>query len=362
MSVQSTLARIGYTISGAGPYTIPYYFLNNSDLIVIRTPASGADPVTLVLTTDYTVTGVGSETGGTLTLVAPVNGDTLTIINEPPINQLSTFPETGKLPAKSIESALDKLTMAMKRVYDLTSRGLRLNDGDLATSFVFPISASGKLIGWGSDGKLTNTTAAGVGPNSIGATEIIDGAVTVAKIADPQLTTLAGITTQQATDIATLSAFVGTLMSRIDAGAFRDAIGANVPSGVVIYTAQGSPPDGYLKANGAAINRTTYAPLFAAIGTIYGAGDGSTTFNVPELRGEFMRGWDDGRGVDASRVIGSTQAGQVEAHAHTGGMNAASLGGGAAGSAVGTGPVNTGTMGGNETRPRNVALLACIKY
>lgn len=182
MSVQSTLARIGYTISGAGPYTIPYYFLKDTDLVVIRTPVVG-DPVTLVLTTDYTVTGAGLEAGGTLTLVAPVNGDLLTIINEPPINQLSTFPETGKLPAKSIESALDKLTIVMKRAFDLASRGLRLNDGDAATSFVFPISSPGKLIGWGTGGELTNTSPTAVGPNSIGTAELVDGAVTANKIA-----------------------------------------------------------------------------------------------------------------------------------------------------------------------------------
>ena len=178
---------------------------------------------------------------------------------------------------------------------------------------------------------------------------------------DAQLTTLAGITAQQAADLGSITDYVGTLMSRIDAAAFRAAIGADVPPGVVIYTAQGSPPTGYIKADGAAVNRTTYAALFSAIGTTYGAGDGSTTFNVPDLRGEFIRGWDDGRGVDVGRALGSTQGYQVEAHAHTGGMNSASLGGGAAGSTVGTGPVSTGTTGGNETRPRNVALLACIK-
>lgn len=226
MSVQSTLARIVYTISGAGPYTIPYYFLSNSDLVVLRSPAGGADPVTLTLTTDYTVTGAGLEAGGALTLVAPVNGDKLTIINEPPINQLSSFPETGKLPAKSIENALDKLTMVMKRVYDLASRGLRLNDGDSATSFVFPVSVPGKLIGWGSDGKLTNTSPTAIGPNSIGTAEIIDGAVTVAKIADGELKSLADLTAQQVTDLKTLNAFVGGLLNEADGAAFRTAIGA----------------------------------------------------------------------------------------------------------------------------------------
>lgn len=188
MTVQSTLARVAYTISGAGPYTIPYYFLDNADIIVIRTPAGGGDPITLVLTTDYTLAGAGVESGGTLTLVAPVNGDTLIIINEPEPTQLVSYPETGKFPAKSHETALDRLTMVVKRVYDLASRGLRLNDGDAATSFVFPISSPGKLIGWGTDGKLTNTSASGVGPNSIGSAEIIDGAVGTAELADAAVT------------------------------------------------------------------------------------------------------------------------------------------------------------------------------
>lgn len=73
---------------------------------------------------------------------------------------------------------------------------------------------------------------------------------------------------------------------------------------MVAYT---TPPSGWLKCNGAAVSRTTYADLFAVIGTTFGAGNGTTTFNLPESRGEFLRGWDDGRGVDPSRAFGSFQ-------------------------------------------------------
>lgn len=76
-------------------------------------------------------------------------------------------------------------------------------------------------------------------------------------------------------------------------------------------------PNGYLKANGAAVSRTTYSALFTAISTTFGAGDGSTTFNIPELRGEFIRSLDDLRGIDTGRVLGSAQAGSVESHSHT---------------------------------------------
>ena len=89
-----------------------------------------------------------------------------------------------------------------------------------------------------------------------------------------------------------------------------------VPSGTVLYFAGQTAPAGWLKANGAAVSRTAYAALFAAIGTTYGAGDGRSTFNLPDLRGEFIRGWDDGRGVDAGRVFGSAQAHALQSHQH----------------------------------------------
>ena len=93
--------------------------------------------------------------------------------------------------------------------------------------------------------------------------------------------------------------------------------GTSVPPGTVLAFAGGTVPTGYLLCNAAAINRTTYAGLFAAIGTTYGAGDGSTTFNLPELRGEFIRGLDNGRGVDSGRTLGSAQTDQMESHNHT---------------------------------------------
>lgn len=148
--------------------------------------------------------------------------------------------------------------------------------------------------------------------------------------------------------------------------------GSLLQSGDVAYFARSTPPSGWLKANGALVSRTTYAALFAAIGTTYGAGDGSTTFALPDLRGEFIRSLDDGRGVDTGRTLGSPQADGFKTHGHETARNAS--GGGQVGSFVFTtaSALNTGTSvantfipttnaGGDETRPRNVALLACIK-
>lgn len=76
-------------------------------------------------------------------------------------------------------------------------------------------------------------------------------------------------------------------------------------------------PAGYLYCDGRTVSRATYAALFNVVGTRFGAGDGSTTFSLPDWRGAFMRGWDDGRGVDSARVFGSVQQSQNKSHIHS---------------------------------------------
>jgi microcystin-dependent protein len=142
---------------------------------------------------------------------------------------------------------------------------------------------------------------------------------------------------------------------------------AAVLTGAVTFFAMSTAPSGWLKANGDAVSRTTYATLFAAIGTTFGTGDGSTTFNLPDMRGYFARGWVDNGSIDSGRVFGSTQADAFASHTHTlsngATLNSSVNNGGLAGtqSKVGFSNVSSAT-GGTETRPVNVALLACIKY
>jgi microcystin-dependent protein len=143
------------------------------------------------------------------------------------------------------------------------------------------------------------------------------------------------------------------------------AINAGNIVGQVCFFGMTTAPAGFLKANGAAVSRSTYAALFAAIGTTYGAGDGSTTFALPDLRGEFPRGWDDGRGVDSGRSFGTAQGQAIQSHQHQvdSGNTRTVQSGGVGLSTVGSGAANnTGATGGTETRPRNIALLACIKF
>ena len=155
------------------------------------------------------------------------------------------------------------------------------------------------------------------------------------------------------------------------------AHGIDAIIGQVSWFATSSAPSGWLKCDGAAVSRTTYSVLFTKIGTAFGAGDGSTTFNLPDLRGEFIRGYDDGRGIDSGRTFGSSQSDVIKDHHHyvpvlpRGGTYENTgykpdyhtlIGGGAKQySPTSTEGFISGTSG-DETRPRNIALLACIKY
>ena len=168
----------------------------------------------------------------------------------------------------------------------------------------------------------------------------------------------------------------------------RHAVDSSLPSGAVMYFAMQAAPLGWLKADGSAVSRTQYPALFAAIGTTFGAGNGKTTFNLPDLRGEFVRGWDGGRGIDPGRAFGSAHGdairnitGSIDTGINSGHQlfDEATATGALAISQRRWKTWTSDTQdGGNnpsafdfdasrvvptaaENRPRNIALLACIK-
>ncbi|MBN4944844.1 tail fiber protein [Stenotrophomonas maltophilia] len=125
-----------------------------------------------------------------------------------------------------------------------------------------------------------------------------------------------------------------------------------------------TPPEGWLRCNGADVSRTTYAALFAAIGTRFGSANGST-FRLPDLRGEFIRGWDNGRGLDPGRSFGSMQDDAIRAPFNIGRIISSQFAW-TGGTLHGEGYMKAseggaGISSGPETRPHNLALLACIK-
>ncbi len=146
------------------------------------------------------------------------------------------------------------------------------------------------------------------------------------------------------------------------------------PPGKIAAFGMQVAPAGWKVCDGSAISRTAYAALFAAIGTTWGAGDGSTTFNLPDLRGYYLRGFGtNGDGV-ASGAFAAKLADAVKAHTHefdiatvsgSAGLYlprvaAAQEGSGSFTTNGGAGIVIRHASGGTETRPASVAVLVCI--
>lgn len=151
--------------------------------------------------------------------------------------------------------------------------------------------------------------------------------------------------------------------------------GDTTPVGTTIMFNADSAPTGYLIENGAAVSRTQYAALFSVIGTRFGSGNGSTTFNLPSSGGEFPRFAHPGQAVDPGRDVGSKQGQAIQAHDHDMLFRAAGEGVGGLtdpdGFVTPTLDMDLGMKlntiavqgsGGAETRPRNIAKLPCIKF
>ena len=194
----------------------------------------------------------------------------------------------------------------------------------------------------------------------------------------------------------------GQMLQTNGSGALSFTTVQGVPSGSVFCMAVATVPSGYLECNGDAVSRSTYSVLFAIIGTAYGTGNGSSTFNLPDLRGEFVRGFDNGRGVDSGRSIASSQSSQFGQHNHNvsasssssvtdpghqhsmsvGFFNSVNSGGALSFKDAGTSNrINTATTGisvststsisqsnrggtsnSSETRPRSIAMMYVIKF
>jgi len=164
----------------------------------------------------------------------------------------------------------------------------------------------------------------------------------------------------------------GTIYGTLQAGGAAASGGSSdsgVPIGSVHYFAASTPPANYLVCDGTALDTGEYAQLFNVTQYTFGGSGGS--FNLPDLRGEFIRGWDGGKGTDSGRTFGTFQNHQLELHSH--GRGAIYPGSGPEQNQSGSREDNTsfnqqtttsGSTGnfGSETRPRNVALLPCIRY
>jgi microcystin-dependent protein len=148
-----------------------------------------------------------------------------------------------------------------------------------------------------------------------------------------------------------------------------DLVGMVAPFPIPLVGGSYTPPTGWLKCDGSEVTITSYQNLYNRIGLIFNPTPTAGKFALPDLRGYFVRGVSDGSAVDSGRLIGSFQDDAFQTHTHT--YNAP----GAPSSVFQVGTNRSGVTGstsatsgapsagsGSETRPKNIALLYCIKY
>jgi hypothetical protein len=287
--------------------------------------------------------------------------------------------EAAGLPVPA-DNDFDWFTTALSALIDAQSGNYALDTG---TADAYVVALDPQIVAYGNGMTVRFRVAnANTGASTLNAG---GGTVSLRNAFDGELTAgdLPAGTIVAATYDSVLNRFLinSLVPSQVMTQAQADAryLSAESEAGSVKYFARSTAPTGYLKANGATISRTTYPALFNAIGTAFGAGDGSTTFKLPDLRGEFPRGWDDGRGLDSGRGFGTVQSAATEDHKHIGGAGVEVTVYGSAGGTTwrcnsttsgspllpwSSGMYSTGgsANGGSETRPRNISLLACIKF
>jgi len=129
MTITNTNKRVSVAAGGLVTFTYDFRILEQEDLLVILRTSAGVE-TTQTLTTHYTVAGVGAAGGGTITfLSAPTASSRVVMVLDPDITQTTDYSNAGAFDAEAHEEALDKLTNAMKRTNDISTRALSLTDG-----------------------------------------------------------------------------------------------------------------------------------------------------------------------------------------------------------------------------------------
>ena len=394
------ITEVTYTQTGSSntDFLVTFPFIATTD---IKVQLQG------VTTSAFTI----DQTGATKVVMntAPSAGQKIRVFRDTDIDAIEATYSAGS----SIRST-DLNTNNRQLLYAAQEFGTLKEDNSVS----FTLGNKGDInVNSSSDWVINNNAIelAMMTDNSVGTDELVNGSVTSNKLASAtitasELSTNSVIEAKIASDAVTENKIADNAVTadKIPNGTISLAkLAAGIsalfsPVGAIIYYPKATPPTGYLKCNGDTIPNgsgtvqgitTDFTDLYAVIGA-----------TLPDLRGEFVRGLDDGRGIDSSRTVNSAQTDLNKQHSHTatssstsnvtdGGHNhGAGYWGGSFGGSSGsnvfrsdntssnlapsdmiksnTSSISVATTttttvandGGTEVRPRNVALLACIKY
>ena len=346
MTVSSTTTKVSYSGDGTtSAFAYSFKIFNDSDLVVIvRNNTTGAE-TTKTLNTDYLVSNAGESDGGTVTFKfdtgnssdsnydttdrRPQSGETVLLKRVMTLTQNTDYTPNDSFPAAAHEEALDKLTFIQQQQQEEIDRTFKFAETDTGT-ITIPTSTerASKYLGFDTNGDVIAVSGtADVTPISTFAATIVDDTSASAVRTTIGLGNLSTLNTVGSTQIDDNSVTASELNISGNGTSGQSIVSdgdgsfsyVSVPafvSGMVMPYAGTSAPTGFLLCGGQAVSRTTYSDLFSVIGTTYGVGDGSSTFNLPDLQGRVVAGKDDMSGSSANRLTDAV----------TGGLNGDTLG------------------------------------
>lgn len=385
----------------------PLTFSSPSEIVVKQFVTAEGEVTSLTHGVHFNLSGYPVTAAGppaTLTRIAgdlPV-GYTWAVTRSTPVSQTLDITLGGDFSSAEIEAALDKTVVLAQEAKEVASRAFSLSVFDAGSvSPDFPKAQALNYIRWDADGAALENAA------QVDLTGTVVSSFVETLLDDSNAAAARGTLGLGSISTKNVTAFVETILDDTDAATVRATIGlqplailssaavpvghspqadgagavsfANVtPIGSILLWATATPPTGWLECSGQAVSRTTYAALFALIGVTYGAGDASTTFNLPDMRGRFVRGWSHGTGRDPDAVsrtnrgddttgdnVGTIQTDEFESHTHPLSFNMTSATavdtGGTTFIAFGSADGPTGATGGNETRPLNINMMYVIR-
>ncbi|MDD4952771.1 MAG: hypothetical protein PHV85_09505, partial [Desulfovibrionaceae bacterium] len=165
MTIASQTSKVSYLGNGSTRvFSIPFYFVKNSDLAVVLRRSDGGE-IRLTETSDYVLSGVKDPLGGSLeTSIAPAQDEVLAVFRDPGIVQETDYQENDAFPAETHEAALDLLTMICQGLDEKLARAVKLKVTSPASGAELPDPEPGRVLGWDASGQgLENKTLAGAG-------------------------------------------------------------------------------------------------------------------------------------------------------------------------------------------------------
>ncbi len=294
------------THNGNGSTTVFNVTFQFYEIAVIHIDSSGSE-TEWTENTHYTVTGGEGSTGSiTATPTVPATGEKLRIERRTSKDQPRDYDLDNAVLEAALQQSDDRLAMILQELDYDNRRRPAISKANYTAEVEFPTASTGSVLSWAADGNLANTALVdldGVAISALTTTTSLEDTDLLPlydnSAGDNAAITWANVKTAVSTALNLGALAVLDELPDNSVTAAKLQSGLVLPVGSFLSWSTDTVPDGFLVRDGSAVSRATYADLFAVIGTRYGAGDGSTTFNLPDHRGLFERFWDDGSGVDA---------------------------------------------------------------